>query len=120
MLCSSRIFGFDQANDINLTKQKYGCFCPMADMINYYASSVMGTKSLNTTWYFTPDISFNMRASKDIKRCEEIRDSYGNKPMHEIFTHYGFYIDETSHAKRLCLTDEFGKTTDTYDIFERI
>ena len=80
----------------------------------------MGTEILNTEWYFAPDITFNMIATKDIKRGEEIRVHYGNLPMHMVFSNYGFYIDETSHAKRLCLTDQFGKTTDTYDIFERI
>ena len=80
----------------------------------------MGAESLNTTWFFTPDITFNMIATKDIKRGEEIRDTYSDYPMHMMFLSYGFYIDETCHAKRLCLIDEFGKTTDTYDIFERI
>ena len=74
-------------------------------MLNHGAGEpISGIETLNTTWYFTPySGAYTMKATKNIRRGEEIRDTYGDKTCFDIFVGYGFYIDEIAHAKEVRL-----------------
>lgn len=91
-------------------------------MINHGAS--FGAQQYNCMWYFsqTSEGAFIIKATKNIRRGDMIRESYGDKPSDDIFVNYGFYIDEISHVKRLRLYKDLdarsapGNFVDTFTI----
>ncbi len=78
MMVSSRIFG------IQIENVKTDGFVPYADMLNH-------KRPRQTTWSYTDDRKgFIIEALEDIKRGEQVFDSYGRKCNSRFFLNYGF------------------------------
>jgi len=57
---------------------------PLADMANH-------RRPADVEWsYDEPESAFRMTAARDIRKGEEIHNSYGRKPRGRFFLHYGF------------------------------
>jgi len=78
MMVSSRIFG------IQVEGVKTDGFVAYADMLNH-------KRPRQTTWNYTDDRrGFIIEALDDIKRGEQVYDSYGKKCNSRFFLNYGF------------------------------
>ena len=78
MMVSSRIFG------IQIDGVKTDGFVAYADMLNH-------KRPRQTTWNYTDDRrGFVIDALDDIKRGEQVYDSYGKKCNSRFFLNYGF------------------------------
>ena len=78
MMVASRIFG------INVEGVKTDGFVPYADMLNH-------KRPRQTSWTYTDDRrGFIIGALEDIKRGEQIYDSYGKKCNTRFLLNYGF------------------------------
>ena len=78
MMVASRIFG------INVEGVKTDGFVPYADMLNH-------KRPRQTSWTYTDDRrGFIIEALEDIKRGEQIYDSYGKKCNTRFLLNYGF------------------------------
>ena len=78
MMVSSRIFG------IQIEGVKTDGFVAYADMLNH-------KRPRQTTWNYTDDRrGFIIEAMDDIKRGEQVYDSYGKKCNSRFFLNYGF------------------------------
>jgi len=76
----SRIFSYTKHN-----KEENG-LVPYADLLNH-------SEDPNTTWYYDDKKEvFVVEATKDIKKKEEIYDTYGNKTNMQLIMYYGFSI----------------------------
>ena len=86
ILVCSRVFGYEKRNldEVGLV--------PYADLFNHSNDS-------NTQWYFS-DIknAFILEATKNIKKGNEIYDSYGNKTNMELLMYYGFTIPNNKNS----------------------
>lgn len=81
MMVSSRIFG------MNIKGKKTDGFVPMADMLNH-------KRPKQTSWTYTDDKNgFIIEALKEIKRNEQVFDSYGKKCNSRFFLNYGFIVE---------------------------
>lgn len=86
ILVCSRVFGYtkDFDDEVGLV--------PYADLFNHSNKS-------NTTWYFNSSLdSFILEATKDIKKNEEIYDSYGNKTNEQLLRYYSFTIPKNKNS----------------------
>lgn len=78
MMVASRIFG------INVEGVKTDGFVPYADMLNH-------KRPRQTSWTYTDDRQgFIIEALEDIKRGEQVYDSYGKKCNTRFLLNYGF------------------------------
>jgi histone-lysine N-methyltransferase SETD3 len=78
MMVSSRIFG------IQVEGVKTDGFVAYADMLNH-------KRPRQTTWTYTDEREgFIIEASEDIKRGDQVYDSYGKKCNSRFFLNYGF------------------------------
>ena len=78
MMVSSRIFG------IEVEGVKTDGFVPYADMLNH-------RRPRQTSWSYTDDRrGFIIEALEDIKRGEQVNDSYGKKCNTRFLLNYGF------------------------------
>lgn len=81
MMVSSRIFG------MNIDKKKTDGFVPMADMLNH-------KRPKQTSWTYSDEKhGFVIEALKEIKRNEQVYDSYGKKCNSRFFLNYGFIVE---------------------------
>ena len=81
---ASRVF------DINIKGKINKAFVPYADLLNH-------RNNPQTYWNFDDKIdSFIIKGVADIKKGEEIFDSYGRKPNHLLLLNYGFTIINNS------------------------
>lgn len=79
---SSRIFG------INIKGVATVAMVPYADMFNH-------NRPCQTKWYFDDNLKgFCIKATEEIKRGDQIYDTYGLKSNAEFFRNYGFLIPE--------------------------
>lgn len=77
-MVSSRIFG------IQVEGVKTDGFVAYADMLNH-------KRPRQTTWTYTDDMAgFIIEATEDIKRGEQVYDSYGRKCNSRFLLNYGF------------------------------
>ena len=78
MMVASRIFGID------VEGVKTDGFVPYADMLNH-------KRPRQTSWSYTDDRrGFIIEALEDIKRGEQVYDSYGKKCNTRFLLNYGF------------------------------
>jgi len=78
MMVASRIFG------INVEGVKTDGFVPYADMLNH-------KRPIQTRWFYTDDRQgFVIEALEDIKRGDQVYDSYGKKCNTRFLLNYGF------------------------------
>ena len=88
MMVSSRIFG------IQVDNVKTDGFVAYADMLNH-------KRPRQTTWTYTDDRKgFIIEAMEDIKRGEQVYDSYGKKCNSRFFLNYGF-INQPNDANEV-------------------
>ena len=91
MMVCSRIFG------IEIEGVKTDGFVPYADMLNH-------KRPRQTAWTYTDDREgFIIEALEDIKRGEQIYDSYGKKCNTRFLLNYGF-INLDNDANEFPLT----------------
>lgn len=98
MLVGSRIFGYEKHGN-----QTSG-MVPLVDMINHSNES-------NSLWYFDDKLdSFILIATSDIKKNEEIFDSYGTKSNVDFLLYYGFTLETNPNpVVRIGIEDLEGK-----------
>ena len=78
LLCSSRNFG------VNIDGNSTNVMVPLSDMLNH-------AQPYQATWtYSNGRGGFLMTAEMDIKKDEEIFDSYGKKSSYTFLLHYAF------------------------------
>ena len=88
----SRLFDFYVKGKI--TK----AFVPYADLLNH-------KKYAQTVWNYDDKInSFFIKGKADIKKGEEVFDSYGRKPNHVFLLYYGF-IEEINNPENEIIID---------------
>ena len=93
MMVCSRIFGID------IEGVKTDGFVPYADMLNH-------KRPRQTSWTYTDDREgFIIEALEDIKRGDQIYDSYGKKCNTRFLLNYGF-INLDNDANEFPLTIE--------------
>ena len=99
MMVCSRIFGID------IEGVKTDGFVPYADMLNH-------KRPRQTSWTYTDDREgFIIEALEDIKRGDQIYDSYGKKCNTRFLLNYGF-INLNNDANEYPLNVEL----DTFDV----
>ena len=82
MTAASRIFG------IVIGENKTDAFVPLADMLNH-------RRPKQTSWsYNNEKQGFVIESMENIKKGEQIYDSYGKKCNSRFFLHYGFIVLE--------------------------
>lgn len=75
----SRVFGVD------IQGQRKNVMVPIADMLNH-------DERFNVSWKYSDEHgAFVMHAIRDIRRGEELLDSYGNKEKSQFLVQYGFW-----------------------------
>lgn len=78
LLCSSRNFG------VTVNGTNTNVMVPLSDMLNH-------AKPYQATWTYNNNRGgFEMTATEDIKKDEEIFDSYGSKSSYNFLLHYAF------------------------------
>ena len=90
-MTSSRIFG------IKVDGVDTGAFVPYADMLNHRWPK-------QTSWFYDEKRNgFVIEACDDIKRGEQIYDSYGRKSNAKFFMNYGFVNIPNDHYDEIMI-----------------
>ena len=88
--CTLRSIVGSRNFSLNIDGDTVSAMVPLGDMFNHNLPP-------DVKWTFDSMLDcYTMKATKDIKKGQEITDSYGGKPNNEYLLYYGFTMDDNN------------------------